>query len=458
MSFRFTDRIAFFNTVAAAVATTFVFLAVYAVVFLTSFNHLDSDISQEADEVLSTLRSEGDSIIIDRLPEWEEQEHLQMEVNPTFLQVVKTNGRLVFHSANLKSGHLLFDTTFHQRNYFNSSMAGQQVRVGQFPIRNEESRIIGYLSVGISRQESTIVLKNLRTTLLVAFPFLLIVLYLATSFAASQSIQPVNRLIKEMGQINDATIHRRLPLPQHKDEIHQLATTINELLRRIESGLFREKQFTSDASHELRTPLAGIRGTLEVLVRKPREQQQYEEKIGQVIREVDRMNQILDQLLQLARLDSPNLEISKQDLELLPFLGQFQEKWKALVEEKNMHMHLDIPAGIHIRTDAVFLDLILGNLVGNAIKYGRSGGNIVCRWDAATHCLSVIDDGPGIPQTHIPKLFDRFYRSDESRNSRVQGSGLGLSIVKKLTDLLDIRLDLKSGETGGTSFLLFFPN
>lgn len=456
MNFRFTDRIALYNTAAAAVATTLVFLAVYAVVFQTSFNHLDSDISLEADEVLNTLRCEGDTIFIDRISEWEEQEHKQTEVNPTFMQIVSRKGRLIFHSANLLGDHLLFDTTFHQRYYFNSSMAGQQVRVGQFPVRNDVGRITGFLSIGISRQESTVVLKNLRATLLLVFPFLLIVLYVATSFAASRSIHPVNRIISELGGINDTTIHRRLPLPIHKDEIHQLTTTINELLRRIESGLLREKQFTSDASHELRTPLAAIRGTLEVLVRKPRETHQYEEKVRQVIREVDRMHQIVDKLLQLARLESPDVVVRMEELDLLPFLLHCKEKWKTAAEEKKITLELDVPTGVRLNTDGGFLDLVLGNLVENALKYGHSGGTITCRWNASASCLSITDDGPGITEAQLPKLFDRFYRGDESRNSRVQGTGLGLSIVKKLTDLLDIRLEVKSNEASGTSFLLFF--
>ena len=457
MNFQFTDRIALFNTVAAAVTTLFVFIAVYAVVYFTSFNHLDSDICLEADEVLHSIRAQNDSIIIDGLPEWEEQEHKQVEVNPTFLQVVTSDGRLLFHSENLQNGHLLFDTTIHQRHFFNSSIGSQRVRVGQFCIRNGENRITGLLSIGISRQESTVVLKNLRTTLLVAFPFLLIVLFLATTFAASQSIAPVNRLISEVGEINDATIHRRVPLPQNKDEIHQLTTTINELLRRIESGLLREKQFTSDASHELRTPLAAIRGTLEVLIRKPREPRQYEEKVKQVILEVDHMNQIIDQLLQLARVESPDMVIRMEKIELLPFLTLFIENWKAVLEEKKMQLRLEIPSGVHLRTDGGLLGLILGNLLGNAVKYGRQGGSITCFWDSHDACLSVSDDGPGIPEAQLPKLFDRFYRTDESRNSRIQGTGLGLSIVKKLTDLLGIRLEVKSSATSGTSFLLSFP-
>ena len=111
-------------------------------------------------------------------------------------------------------------------------------------------------------------------------------------------------------------IDPRLPLPVHHDEIYQLTATINSLLERIETGRNREKQITADISHELRTPLTSIKGTLEVLVRKTREPQQYEEKVLQVIQEVDSINHIINQLLYLARLDSGNISIVKKPVKL----------------------------------------------------------------------------------------------------------------------------------------------
>ena len=106
-------------------------------------------------------------------------------------------------------------------------------------------------------------------------------------------------LIRTASGINDSNINTRLPLPENEDELYQLAKTINELLGRIETSIQQQKQFTADASHEIRTPLAAIRGTLEILLRKKREPEQYEEKIKEVIGQTDRLNQLLDQLLQL---------------------------------------------------------------------------------------------------------------------------------------------------------------
>ena len=444
MKLNFRNRIAFFTASAAALTIGLVFLVVYGVVYYTAYNHLDEDIWQEKEEVQSNLRWSGDSIIIDQMPEWEEKEHQQIEVNPTFLQLLDANGRLLFRSSNLQNDILLFDPKLSHEAYFNSRITDQRIRQGQFPILSEHNTIIGHLTVGISQEESAVVLHNLRNTLWIAFPLLLIILFLATAVAASKGIAPVQRLIKAASGISETNINTRLPLPENKDEIYRLATTINELLQRVNNGMQREKQFTADASHEIRTPLTAIRGTLEVLIRKQREPAQYEEKISRVIREVDRLNGMLDQLLQLARLENNNIPIKRTTVDLDKQFRTLAEKWQYHLSEKKMELRLHLPPGAVIQTDPALLLIILDNLVGNAIKYGHSGGQIECLWQPENASLIIRDNGPGIPAEQLPYVFDRFYRADEARSSAVPGAGLGLSIAKKLADLLGIELKVSS--------------
>ncbi len=457
MKLRFKGRIALLNTIAGAFSALLVFMVVYFVVFQTSLNHLDADIRQEAAEVIPAIKGQGDSLLIYLLPEWEEREHQQLEVNPTFLQIIQLNGKRIYHSANLFGEHLSYDTTMRSPVFFKSEINKQSLRVGQFPVLNEKQEIAGYLSVGVSRQESMMVLKNLRTTLVISYPVLLLALFLTTSFTAAQSIQPVKQLIQAASGISDATISKRLPLPPHKDEIYFLAATINDLLQRIENGLNREKQFTSDASHELRTPLAGIKGTLEVLIRKQRDPAFYEEKIGKVLQEADRMDKLLDQLLQLARLESGNMPIELREIPIANFLREVMDLWHEDLSEKQIRTELNIPEEAQLVSDRGLLELITGNLVSNAIKYGKHEGVISFAWDDQTSCLSISDDGPGIPEEELAKIFDRFYRSEESRRAGIKGSGLGLPLAKKTCDLLHIRIEAANHSQGGVIFRLYFP-
>ncbi len=456
MKLKFKNRIALFNTLAAATSTLLVFVAVYAVVYLTSYKHLDDDIRKEKGDIFKTLEWNGTSIILHNSVEWTEKEHERVEVNPTFLQITDQNEAIVFLSANMKHQAMPFHLSLQKEVFFNSQYNNNRIRQGQFPLVNQGGQVIGQLNVGISQVEAALVLYNLRLTLVIAFPLLTLIFYWASSFAAARAIAPIHRLIQTAHQIDDQNIGTRLPLPPHRDELYKLATTINELLHRIENSLRREKQVTADISHELRTPLAGIRGTLEVLLRKRREPEQYESKIEQVLQETDRMNKMLEQLLQLARIESGNVQPNTEQVDLHDFFTVFLGKWQPLLAEKQQRVDLKIPTGTKVRADANLLELIVGNLCSNALKYGRQDGSICISWDAHLHTLSFKDDGPGIPAEHLPYLFDRFYRTDASRNIKIPGTGLGLSIAQKLATLQSIELGVQSEEGHGATFSLHF--
>jgi len=455
MKFSFKKRIAIYNTLAVAIITAIVFMVIYGVVHYSSFRHLDKDIMLEKEELLSSLDWQDDHIIINKLPEWEEAEHKKIEINPTFIQIVDNHDRMVFRSANLKGHHFLFNPKNESVNFYNTQIENQRLRMGQFPLRNDEGKLIGQLTVGVSQQESYFVLNNLLFTLFISFPILLIVLYVVIYIAASRAIAPVHELIRTASGINDSNINTRLSLPENEDEIYQLATTINDLLNRIESSIEQQKQFTADASHEIKTPLSAIRGTLEVLLRKQREPVQYEEKIKEVIGQTDRLNLLLDQLLQLARFESET--VKKENILLAFNIQSVVQKWQKQCLEKDIKITINIPPNTSIKADIMFLDIMLNNLVSNAIKYGNFHSIIYCTWDEQNHVLSVTNDGSGIPAEQIPLLFNRFYRIDDSRSSSIPGSGLGLAIVKKLADLQHISIAVKSNQ-GQTIFSLHFPS
>lgn len=455
MKFSFKKRIAFFNTLAVAITTAIVFVIIYLVVYLSSYRHLDSDILLEKEEILNTLDWKADSIIINKMPEWEEAEHKKVEVNPTFIQIVDNKDKMIFKSANLQSNHFLFNPSSEKGYFYNTQIDKQRLRLGQFPVKNDDGKIIGQLTIGVSQQESYYVLNNLLITLCISFPILLLVLYWVIYFAASKSIAPVNQLIRAASGINDSNIDTRLPLPENEDEIYQLARTINELLSRIESSIQQQKQFTADASHEIRTPLAAIRGTLEVLLRKKREPEQYEEKIKEVINQTDRLNQLLDQLLQLARYETGS--VKKERIYLHTILKEAELKFGKQIQQKGMLVGNAVAESISIHADSFFVSVIIDNLVSNAIKYGDVNGKISFNWANDTHTLFITNDGTGITQEQLPLLFNRFYRTDDSRSSMVPGSGLGLAIVKKLTDLQHITIAV-SCTSGSTTFSLKFPS
>jgi two-component system, OmpR family, heavy metal sensor histidine kinase CusS len=453
MKLSFKKRIALFNTTAVAITTAIVFIVIYSVVYFSSYRHLDNDILLEKEEILNTLDWRADSIIINKMPEWEEAEHNKIEVNPTFIQIVDSKERMIYKSSNLQSNHFLYDPSNAKGSFYNTLIDNQRLRIGQFPIKNDQEKIIGQLTVGISQQESYYVLSNLFFTLCICFPALLLILYYVIYLTASKAISPVHQLIRTASGISDANINTRLTLPNNEDEIYQLAATINELLNRIENSIEQQKQFTADASHEIRTPLSAIMGTLEILLRKEREPEQYRTKIKEVLIQTDRLNQLLDQLLQLARLESGSVKNEIVSLDKL--IHDTKIKCEKEIIENNIQLKVAVPSGRIVNGDMLFLSIILENLLRNAIKYGDKQGVITLLWNDAKKTLSVTNNGPSIPAEQIPLLFNRFYRVDNSRNSDIAGSGLGLAIVKKLSDLQHILVSVSS-TTEATTFTLKF--
>ena len=455
MNFHFKKRIAIFNTIAVAITTFIVFVVIYYVVSFSSFQHLDNDIKAEMEEVFNNINWENESIQINKMPEWDEAEHQQIEVNPTFIQIVNIDGKAIFKSINLQDDYLLIHPNNNKTSFYNTTINTQKIRQGQFPIINKNKKTIGYLTIGVSQEESSSVLHNLFIVLSFTYLILVFVLYLIMYYVASKAIKPVQKLIQSASQINESNISSRLPLPNNKDEIYKLATTFNDLLNRIENSIEQQKQFTADASHEMRTPLTIIKGTLEVLLRKERTPEQYEKKINEVITQTDRLSYLFDQLLQLARAESNNTIIKKEKIILKEKIDHLINGGDLLLNKNQIKYN--IPSNCLVFADAALLDRILENIISNAIKYNTPNGNITFEWNEKSNSLLIKDEGIGISKDQQPYLFNRFYRADNSRSSETKGNGLGLSIVKKLCELQHIKISVESAENKGTSFTLQFP-
>ena len=162
---------------------------------------------------------------------------------------------------------------------------------------------LGIVVIAVPRKQTELVLADLKMFLLIIYPLSLLLLFLMSRTIAGRSLIPVQTMISTAQRITRENLAVRIELPPNKDELTTLASTINDLLERIESALTRERQLTADVAHELRTPLAALKGTMEVLIRRPRAQEHYERKISYCIGEVNRLSALVDQVLMLARFE-----------------------------------------------------------------------------------------------------------------------------------------------------------
>lgn len=459
MNLTFHTRIAFLFVAATGILTAIVLGVVYAVVARTVYQHLDDDLDAEVREIFHGIAVLSDGFVFANPQELQEREHGAVEVNPVFIQVVDSYGTVLRSSANLRSARLPFDPASREKQYRMSSIENAPVRLIQMPVTNSAGTVLGAIIVAIPSQEAEIVLQNLRTTLILSYPVVLAVLFLVSNVLAVRSIAPVQKIIATAERITVHSMDERIPLPRSQDDLHRLTVTINSLLDRLADALQRERQFTADASHELRTPLAALRGTLEVLIRRPRSVTHYEEKVRHAIAEVDRMTALVEQLLALARYDSGAVRPSIEDVNLCAAFEEAVLRLQPMIEEQNVTVDMDGLARCTVRADRVMTESIVENILSNAVKYSRSGGTITVSnvlHDGQVLC-AIRDNGLGMERGALARVFDRFYRVDDARRSAPSGSGLGLAIVKKLADLQGLAITMASEPHNGTTVTIAFP-
>ena len=210
---------------------------------------------------------------------------------------------------------------------------------------------------------------------------------------------------------------------------------------------------------ELRTPLSILKGTMEVMLRKSRKPDYYIEKINSSLSEVNRMSDLVDKLLMLARYEGDEAPVHLSNVDVQDLLEGVLARFEIRFAEKNLKLALDFTPEIILNTDRFMVEQIVENLITNAIKYSPADSkiSISLQKQGKAAILKVGDEGPGIPEHALDGIFERFYRVDESRNSFIEGSGLGLALVHRFCGLLHIKTEVISGPGKGTEFILFFP-
>ena len=454
-TFSFKNRIAFNYIISTALLIAFVFIIIYQVIYYSVDNHINDDINDEVKKHLDEIEIDRNNTYLIQVDQWRAREHNTVDVNPVFVQFLDINDQLIDKSPNLKGILLKLNNEDKDNVLVDTYLNNKPIRQIQVPLL-DNNKIIGHVIVAMSLDDATMILSNLKNILLIAFPLILFVLFLIARLIAGRSIKPVTSIIETSSTITRDNLKSRIQLPNNKDELYTLSETINNLLDRIENAIEREKQFTSDASHELRTPLAVIKGTMEVLIRKPREQKEYQEKINFCVNEVNRLNHLVDELLLLARFENQNQTLQLEKVSLNGIFLDTVARYSAIIQSKKIVVLTDFSRDYYLETDSYLFSIIINNLILNALKYSTVNDtlNIKIVQNGAKIECHIIDSGMGIRKEDLEKIFNPFYRSNSTDHPEIKGTGLGLSIVKRLCSLLSIKIDILSQEGIGTNVIL----
>jgi two-component system, OmpR family, sensor kinase len=271
----------------------------------------------------------------------------------------------------------------------------------------------------------------------------------------SRTIRRIDAISETAARISTGNLNERIDHADMDRELGALAAVLNETFGRLEASFERQQQFTGDAAHELRTPVTVILSQTQLALRGERESEEYREALEACERAAQRMRDLTESLLILSKLDNQTEPLMSAPCDLADIAREGIELLQPLAQEHGVTVRGDF-ASAPAAGDRQRLGQILTNLVTNAFQHSAPGSEVlVCtKSNGSVVSLQVSDRGPGIPPKHLPLIFDRFYRTDESRNRRRGGAGLGLAICKAIADAHHAAITVESMVGKGTTFTL----
>ncbi len=415
-------------------------LAVFGVLLWVSLRHqlladIDDDLDGRASRLESYFRNESAKNGVDLRDELEE-----------FCQALPPASYVILHGSDG------FNFAYPEA----AQTAGPAVRMQQRRFTLNGATFD--LDVGAPTTNVVYVLDELRVLLWSLIPVMIAIACLGGVWLSRRALRPVQDVTAAALMISIENLSERVPVPATGDEIARLAEVLNSMLARLESAVKTLSQFVADASHELRTPLAVIRTTAELALRRGRSPESYRESLEDVVSEAQRMTQLVEDLLILARTDAQIVEMPRAPVDLRDILQAVAAEMNSLAQTRQIHIRTalgDVPAIIAGNRPALHR-LFLG-LLDNALKYSHPSGEVIVTVERHDARLSVTiqDFGAGIGEADLPHIFERFYRADRSRTG--SGHGLGLPLAESIAIAHRAKIEVHSVAGAGSIFTVIFP-
>jgi len=334
---------------------------------------------------------------------------------------------------------------------------GLFVRVMERPGRVQGRSVI----IRVFRDETEMrrTLREIVEVSVLGFPLACALAAIGGYLVATRSLAPLDAMARQARQITSESLSKRLPNLNPSDELGRLATVFNETLTRLEASFSELQRFTADASHELRSPLTALRAVGEVALRDGNDPAMLRETIGSMLEEAERLTDLVDALLTLARMDATKADATREGVNIARLLEEIRDQFEVLAAEKGQTLAVTSDHNVAMQTDRTLLRLALVNLVHNAIQHSPSNSRV----SLATALrpsgveISVSDSGRGIAPEYHEKIFEPFFRVDKARSRSGGGVGLGLAIAKRAIERSGGRIIVESDLNRGSVFRIELP-
>jgi heavy metal sensor kinase len=419
-------------TLAFAGAMALVLVATGLFLYLRLGSELDSAIdeglrSQEAD--VAALVQQSDSAL------------REAQLNPlsgqseSLAQVLDRRNRIIDSTPQLQHTSLLTPAQLQRAQQGAVTFDQQSVTPSEgrlhllaAPVQAQGRHFV--VVVGASLEDRSDALASLARLLLIGGPAALLLASLAGYVVATGALRPVESMRRRAAAISAGKPGQRLPVPPGDDELARLGTTLNEMLERLERALERERSFVADASHELRSPLAILKTELEIALRRGRTVEELQAVVESAADETDRLVQLAEDLLVIARADQGQLPVRLERAEVREVFSGIRERFDRRLRDAGRPVLVDVVEPLEVVADRTRLEQALGSMVDNALRYGAGPIRMAAMRTDGRVELHVTDEGAGFPPDFIARAFERFTRADPARGRG--GTGLGLAIVRAI--------------------------
>jgi two-component system OmpR family sensor kinase len=354
------------------------------------------------------------------------------ESGETFAQVLSPSGKVLDTTPGAGRTPVLSPaeiaaasrrTLIAERGSFRHDTEG--LRLLARPAETRDRDVVIVVGEGLAQREKA--LDALKALLAVGGPLALLIASMIGYVMAAAALRPVERMRRRAAALTGAERGGRLPVPPADDEIGRLGRTLNEMIARLEATFARERAFVADASHELRTPLAILRTELELALRGSHTADELEAAVRSAAEETERLSELAEDLLVIARSDQGRLPIRRSALHADDLLETVARRFETRARAAGRPVRPEPAPGVTLEADQARLEQALANLVDNALRYGGGAISLSAHAENGTVELHVRDEGPGFPPAFLPRAFERFTRADEARARG--GTGLGLAIA-----------------------------
>jgi len=365
-----------------------------------------------------------------------------------FAQVLTPKGAIVDATAGLSRQPLLTARELAGAEGKPIFVNRGEARLLAQPVLAQDRRLV--VVVGASLEPRGEALADLRRQLFIGGPITLLLASLAGYLLAAAALRPVEAMSKRAASISAARPGGRLPVPRADDEVGRLGRRLNEMLERVEGALERERSLVSTASHELRTPLALMKTEIELALEQPGSAPALEAALRSAAVETDRLAQLADDLLLLARVDSGGLPLRRSEVGVRELLAAIAVRF----DRRGREIEVAGSQDVTVLLDRRRVEQALSNLVENSLRHGRSRVTISASVRDGVLELRVADEGPGFEPSFIPRAFERFSRGDSTDGS---GAGLGLAIVAAVAQAHGGDATIANAPSGGAVVTLVLP-